>query len=87
MCITIICFPADDVINFEINHCFLSSRFPTRPKKPGQKFKYLKNHKNFSREIESGFHHFYGLSLRQIKPTFLEGESWTLMMDSLFRFN
>ena len=54
---------------------FLSSRFPTLLKKEGQKFKYLKNEKNVLGKIEISFIIFKGLSLKQIKPTFFEGES------------
>ena len=36
------------------------------------KAKYLKNRNSFKGEIKSIFHHFTGLSLKQIKQTFLE---------------
>ena len=44
------------------------------PKKSRQKLKYLENEKIFSDEIKSIFHLFEGLSLKQIKIFFLEGE-------------
>ena len=47
--------------------------------KKGQKFKYLKNEKSFQHEIKSIFHHFKGLSSKQIKTTFSEGEGPTLL--------
>ena len=34
------------------------SRFPTKPKKSQQKFKYIQNKKSFSSEIKSVFHQF-----------------------------
>ena len=37
---------------------FLSSCFPTWPKKSGQKFKNVNNENSFSDEIKSIFHHF-----------------------------
>ena len=40
-----------------------------------QKLKYLENEKSFQDEIKSIFHHFGGLSLKQI--IFLEGQSPT----------
>ena len=53
------------------------------PKKSGQKFKYLENEKSFYDEIKSIFHNFEGLSLKQIKFFFLEGESPTLTKKSV----
>ena len=47
-------------------------------KKSRQKFKYVEIEKSFKDEIKSIFDHFKGLLLRQIKQTFLEGESPTL---------
>ena len=47
MYIVFIYFPVYDVINFEINLTFWSSRFPTWPKKSGQKCKDLVNEKSF----------------------------------------
>ena len=43
-------------------------------KKSRQKLKYLENEKSFYDEIKSIFHHFYGLSFKQIKQFFLQGE-------------
>ena len=42
-----------------------------------EKFKYLKNEKRFQHEIKSIFYDFERLSLKQIKPTFLERETPT----------
>ena len=47
MCIVIICCPAYDVINFEINHSLLIQPFFYIAKKPGQKCKILKSEKSF----------------------------------------
>ena len=47
ICITIVCFPDCDVINFEINLIFLIKSFFSMPKKSGQKFYYLENGKSF----------------------------------------
>ena len=57
---------------------FWSSHFPTWPKKSEQKFKYLTSAKRFFGKIKIIFHPFKRLSLEQIKPTCLEGESPTL---------
>ena len=43
-------------------------------KKSRQKFKYIENEKCFEDEIKSVFHHFKGLSLKQIKRFFLVDE-------------
>ena len=43
----IFCLPVSDVINFEINLAFLSSLFPTWPRKSGLKSEYLENEKEF----------------------------------------
>ena len=45
-CIVIICCPAFDAINFEIDHSFLIKPFFYITKKSGQKCKYLKNEKS-----------------------------------------
>ena len=47
MCITIVCLPGCDVINFEINLVFLIKAFCYMTKKSRQKFKYLENEKSF----------------------------------------
>ena len=47
------------------------------PKKSRQKFKYFENEKSFWDEIKF-FIIFEGLSFKQIKKVFLEGESPTL---------
>ena len=52
-------------IAFSLIYC------PTWPKKSGHKFKYVNRKEVF-------FYLFEGLSCKQIKPTFLEGESPTL---------
>ena len=44
-----------------------------------QNFKYLENQKNLKDEIKSIFIIFKGLSLKQIKQVFLEGESLPLI--------
>ena len=44
-----------------------------------QNFKYLENEKNLKDEIKSIFIIFKGLSLKQIKQVFLEGEGPTLI--------
>ena len=40
--------------------------------------KNIQDEKTFNDEIKSIMHHFKGLFLNQIKPTFLKGESPTL---------
>ena len=47
MCIAIIYFPVDDVINFEISLGFLMKPFSYVTKKPGQKLKNFKDKKSF----------------------------------------
>ena len=57
-CITIVCLPGCDIINFEINLIFLIKPFCYNAKKARQKLKYLENEKSFWGEI-SIFHHFW----------------------------
>ena len=47
MCIVIICSPAYDVINFEINDSLLIQPSFYVAKKPGQECKILKSEKSF----------------------------------------
>ena len=47
-------------------------------KKSKQKFKHLENRKSFQDEKKAFFIIYEGLSLKQIKQIFLEGESPTL---------
>ena len=47
-------------------------------KKSRRKFKYLKNEKSIKDGTKRIFHDFKGLSLKQIKQFFLEGDSSTL---------
>ena len=50
-------------------------------KKLGHKYKYLKNEKRFQRDFTTAlFIIFKGLSVKQIKVTFLESESPTLSL-------
>ena len=58
MCIVIIYFPVDGVMNFKINRIFLIKPFSYMTKKPGQTFEYLKNEKSFWVGIKSIFHDF-----------------------------
>ena len=44
-----------------------------------QKFKYLKIERGFKKKQKLLFTIFRGLSLKQIKSTFLKNESWTLV--------
>ena len=46
-------------------------------KKSLQKRRYLESEKSFEDEIKSIFHHFKGISARQIAQFFFEGESST----------
>ena len=46
LCITSVCLPGCDVINFEINLIFLIKSFFYMTKKSRQKFKYLDNKKS-----------------------------------------
>ena len=50
MYIVIICFPVYDVINFEIDFCFLINPLFYMTKKSGQKFECRKNKKSFLSE-------------------------------------
>lgn len=54
MCIVIIFYPGCEGTNFETD--FLSSRFPTWPKKLGQKLKYVKNENPLSIKQKAFFH-------------------------------
>ena len=47
MCISIVCEPGCDVMNFEVNLIFLIKPFFLHDKKSGQKLKYLENEKSF----------------------------------------
>ena len=47
MCVVIIWFPVDGVINLEINLNFFIKLFSYIKKTSGQKFEYLKNKKSF----------------------------------------
>ena len=58
ICITIVCEPDCDVIDFEINQIFLIKPFSYMTKKSRQKFKYPENEKSFSSEIKSIFYLF-----------------------------
>ena len=46
MCIVIACFPVCDIMILKLILAFLSTWFPTTPKKSGETFKYIKNEKN-----------------------------------------
>ena len=69
-------------MGFEININFLIRPFFYITKKSGQQFKYLKSGKSFSHEVKSIFQK--GPSLKQIKTTFLVGESLTLKLLSKY---
>ena len=71
--IVIICIPVCDVIDFEISISFLIKPFFTWPKKSGQLLTWNKKH-------FSSF--FKGFLLKQIKATFLKGES--LILSKIF---
>ena len=58
MCITIVCKPGCDIINFEINLIFPIKLFCYMKKKSRQKSEYLDNEKSFWGEIKSIFYHF-----------------------------
>ena len=49
-CIVVVCFPACDVANFEIDLIFLITPFFYLTKKSRKKIKYLEKKKNFKRE-------------------------------------
>ena len=63
MYIVIICFPVYDVINFEIDFCFLINPLFYMTKKSGQKFECRKNKKSFLSEINKFFIISKGLSV------------------------
>ena len=56
MCIVIVCFPACDVIYFEINLIFLIKPFFDMIKKSRKKIKYFENEKRVSGKITNIFH-------------------------------
>ena len=57
-------------------------------KRSGQNFKYIENEKSFQDELKSVFHHFIGLSLKQInKQIYLEGESPILSVPCLVKLS
>ena len=56
MCVVIVCFPACDVINFEINLIFLIKPFFNMIKKSRKKIKYFENEKRVSGKITNIFH-------------------------------
>ena len=68
LCIVIICCPASDVINFEINRSFLINSFFYIIKESERKSKYLK--KRFWLEIKSIFHHFERAFIESHKKNF-----------------
>ena len=78
MCITIVCKLDCAPWILRLTLSFQSSRFSYMAKKSWQKRKYLDNEKSFKDGIKSVFHHFKGLSVKQITQTFLKGESPTL---------
>ena len=72
VCIVIIYFPVYVFTNVEVNLSFRIKPFSYMNKKSGQNFK------SFYHEIKSVFHHFKEFLLKEIKTSFLEGESPTL---------
>ena len=70
MCIVIIVCPVCDVINFEINLSFFIKLFPTSNISRTKRVVNMKE--------KAFFIIFKGLSMKEIKKTFLEGESPTL---------
>ena len=58
ICVAIVCFPAYDVTNFEINLIFLIKSLWYRNKKSRQKLKYIENEKSFWDEIKSIYSSF-----------------------------
>ena len=70
MCIVIICFPVYDIMTFEIKLSSLVKPFSYMTTKVNKKISRMKRAFNLI--------NFKGLSLKQIKPTFLKGESLTL---------
>ena len=70
--IVIIWSPVYDVYILKSTLALWSNHFPTWPKMSGQKFKYVQNEK------KAIFIIFKRLSLKQIKSTFMEGDSSTL---------
>ena len=65
-CIAIICIPVDDVINFEIK------------KKGQEKDLSILTTRAFPIKQKKAFSHFKGLSLKQTKPTIVQGRNPTL---------
>ena len=62
MCIIIISFPVDDVINFEINRSFLSSRFPAWPKMSGKNLNLNLNRLRTKRIFKVEYKAFFSFS-------------------------
>ena len=63
-------FPICDLIDFEINLSLSLSRFPTWPKKSGQKFRYVENDDGFLDEIKNTFHHLENTFIEANKSNF-----------------
>ena len=75
MCIAIVCCPVCDVINFEIYFSFLILH---NQKSQDKNVNILRTKRAVKMKERTLFLIFKGLSLKQIKPTSLEGESPTL---------
>ena len=83
MFITVVCVPVCDVINFEI---YLSNPvvFLDKQNSQDKNIKILRTKRAFEDEIKNIVHNYKGLSLKQIKTTFLERETPTLSHCSMF---
>ena len=77
ICVTVVCLPGCDVINFQIILIFLIKPFCYKTKKSKEKLKYLENEKSYSGEKKAFFIIFKGLS---VVKNFLRPESASLKL-------
>ena len=76
----IVCVPVCDVISIEIYVSFLIKSISYKSKRRGKNLNILRMERAFKMKKKSCFLICKGLSLKQIKPTFLKGESPTLRL-------
>ena len=70
MCVAIFCKTGYGVMNFEVNLIFLNKLFFLHDQKIVTKTWISREQKSFYDEIKSNFHHFKGLSIKQITQIF-----------------
>ena len=84
MCIITGCFPSCNSANFEINLRFLITSFSGMTKTVKTKLWISYEQKELLRWKRTFFTNFKGISLKQIKQTFSEGEGLTLSYMEVF---